>query len=311
MSTEVLEKHLKLHKNESPIEKLKKFKCLSCVAKFFTSNELRTHVNKVHTNNSVIPGTDEEITFKCHDCNENFEDAELLIEHSKTHCKYSSKKNTEKHRCYVCKKSFSNREFLRNHLKSHQTVNEKEAKRKATQNKIIYCCKICDFEANTLNTAKQHLSKRHHLKISQIFANLKYKCPECSANFEKIYEIFKHSNEHSISEISTEAPKDYICEICQKPCKNLTRYKDHIKTHDKKWPRKCSYCDKIIDKRGDYNLHMSQEHEDLKEFVCNLCGKRFFHQKNLTTHMGIHTGERKFMCDICGWKFQAQNNLVS
>lgn len=287
LSTEVLEKHLKLHKNETPLDKMKKFKCLFCIARFLTENELNDHVKKVHNELTKL---------HCNVCDEEFDELNALKKHEKQHDQ----------------KSFKNRKELQKHKKIHDDK-ERQRKKGEPRNQMIYICRLCEFETPTLSNAREHFQHKHQLKVKAVFSNLKYRCTECSASFETIYEMFQHNNEHtgnSTVKIGN-VKKEFTCEICEKPFNRYAKYKMHKKTHSQKWPRKCLYCDFIIEKRGDYIPHMNKNHENLKEYICNLCGKRFFEQKNLTTHLSIHSGERKFMCDICGWKFHAQNNLVS
>ena len=47
----------------------------------------------------------------------------------------------------------------------------------------------------------------------------------------------------------------------------------------------------------------------LKQFTkCQLCGKGFKNQWNLSQHKPVHTGERKHVCG-CGKKFTQKSNL--
>ncbi len=38
----------------------------------------------------------------------------------------------------------------------------------------------------------------------------------------------------------------------------------------------------------------------IKNFPCEVCGKRWFTKKMLDDHMTVHTGERKYQCTDCG-----------
>ncbi|CAM9875651.1 unnamed protein product [Lampetra fluviatilis] len=46
-----------------------------------------------------------------------------------------------------------------------------------------------------------------------------------------------------------------------------------------------------------------------KLFACDLCGKVFSAQYNLTRHMPVHTGARPFVCKVCGKGFRQASTL--
>lgn len=308
----------------------KNFSCTICEKSFTSIVNLQQHVKE---HQKLINEKSRKKCYKCHLCGQQFDTAIKVKHHLKLHTEI------REHKCFICHKSFSQREKLKVHLKSHKLqekqktitdevqikpeIDENDSNENVDQNengeqktngasKIIYVCRLCSYESLTLSDMRQHL-QTHNVQILTIFSHLKYKCAECSSLHETIYDVFQHNNIHASNNTTnfTVVNRRYKCISCDKTFSNMSRLRTHAKTHETKWPRQCTYCDDMISKRGDMFLHMNAKHDNMKKYVCTLCGKKFFQEKHLTSHLQIHTGEKKYMCDVCGWSFQAQNNLVS
>lgn len=247
--------------------------------------------------------------FECALCKMKFNNINGMKRHIQTHTQ-----NVKKYRCQHCYMVFVTASSFQMHLEKHRKK-EAEKQKKTIQNKVIYKCRNCDEEFNTLSLIKDHLTI-HDVQTKAIFQHLRYKCVECGLEHETIYEYFQHSSAHTRAEMSEEnlaklSKKLHECDICLKPFPSPSALRNHQKTHESQWPKKCKYCDTMIAKRADYMAHLNGNHDDLKTFICTQCGKRFFKERNLQSHVKIHSGERNYMCDICGFSFHAQNNLVS
>ena len=44
---------------------------------------------------------------------------------------------------------------------------------------------------------------------------------------------------------------------------------------------------------------------------CEICGKAFSRNGDLTRHKVVHSGEKRFDCDICERSFGGRNNLTA
>lgn len=49
----------------------------------------------------------------------------------------------------------------------------------------------------------------------------------------------------------------------------------------------------------------------IKNFQCNICGKRMGRSGELTIHMRTHTGERPFACKHCDKRFTNSSALTA
>lgn len=50
-------------------------------------------------------------------------------------------------------------------------------------------------------------------------------------------------------------------------------------------------------------------HNDVRPFVCRVCGKAFAQSVNLNRHYSVHNGERPYQCGFCAKTFTQQSNM--
>merc|ERR1712226_721953 len=55
---------------------------------------------------------------------------------------------------------------------------------------------------------------------------------------------------------------DYVCLICQKPCKSRDECANHIEVHHLKIVRSCPYCGMDQTSRGGLRQHISRKHRE-------------------------------------------------
>nr|XP_033814391.1 zinc finger and BTB domain-containing protein 38 isoform X3 [Geotrypetes seraphini] len=97
-------------------------------------------------------------------------------------------------------------------------------------------------------------------------------------------------------------PRPCFCELCQKPFRNPSTLKVHMRCHTGERPYLCKICEKSFSFPG--NLHKHERiHLGVKNFVCQYCSKAFTLNETLKKHERIHTGEKRYDCQFCSQRF--------
>ena len=73
-----------------------------------------------------------------------------------------------------------------------------------------------------------------------------------------------------------------------------------LKTKKDKW--RCVKCNLIVYTRSGLISHCNK-HENVQNYSCKYCKRKFGNRTSLIRHERIHTGERPFECDMCNKKF--------
>ncbi|KAK3094380.1 hypothetical protein FSP39_001000 [Pinctada imbricata] len=131
----------------------------------------------------------------------------------------------------------------------------------------------------------------------------------------------------------------YKCPNCQTVFKNIKCFAYHLNSYANNGRNHCGICHRFFTYKSNLTKHMKYTHSDLKNFICDVCGKSFKHNDSLkihkksheegrgsnlecmecgkllscTTalkvHMRRHTGSTPYMCEICGKAFKQSSNL--
>ncbi|XP_023947522.2 zinc finger protein 493 isoform X2 [Bicyclus anynana] len=156
-------------------------------------------------------------------------------------------------------------------------------------------CTLCDKTFDKFKTWKTH-----HRKHTE--SNRMYVCDHCDRKFLYRYEIKAHLVNHSDL-------RQYVCETCGKGFRRMFTLQDHIRNmHIEREPVKCGHCNKIYKSKYNLKIHLRNVTVE-KQFICEVCSKKFYTERILTKHMFWHSNERPFGCEVCGLKYKAKAQL--
>ncbi|GAB0098900.1 hypothetical protein DMENIID0001_147070 [Sergentomyia squamirostris] len=135
-------------------------------------------------------------------------------------------------------------------------------------------------------------------------------CDICNMKFKAKRGIIRHLLVHRKKENIT-------CKHCSESFTTIHSMRVHVKEfHKVETQRKkksvvsCTICSKTF-KQDNLRQHMIR-HSDIKDQICEVCGKAFKRKHTLTHHMKIHTGQKPYKCDFpnCDRAFRDSNSYA-
>ena len=212
------------------------FKCKFCLKKFLLEENMKQHVNVLHT---------------CEFCNQTTTNLKIhILQNHRIMVDYS---------CDICNGTFSTSEKLRSHIVHYHHLNESNKIYNCTNCDQIFCksenlqthsqvvhkhvkipkkfvCDICSSVFNKMDNLKQHIANVHH-------GNKKYKCNTCSKSFTRSNNLKQHQrtsncklkntvtvtipNGHGTKVVTKEHLQLYNCLVCGANYKNLAALEKH------------------------------------------------------------------------------------
>ncbi|XP_053406964.1 zinc finger protein 37-like isoform X6 [Mercenaria mercenaria] len=253
----------------------------------------------------------------CRDCQYTFPEEKYYTLHKRSgKCVFQ---------CQFCDKKYTFKNFsqYQEHLKQHR----------------IEMDKIDSFDKQSLSFMDEHSDTGEEIQpLDGSFVEVSttdeypYKCMVCGKAYKHSQSLFRHKNSHKTQQTSLmceECGKTYSskqslkvhkamkhkvdvetsgiknCPFpeCNKNFQSKSMVEDHVNTHMKIRPHKCSKCEKTFAIRYEKKRHENVCGTPESTVVeCKVCSKSFSSRSNLAIHNATHKNAR-FSCSKCGKDF--------
>ncbi len=227
---------------------------------------------------------------QCGTCGKSFADAGKLSRHVKE--QHSGP--VVKHQCPSCDKSYKRPESLRNHIRG------------AHEKSSGMWCEECQKNFLTLQSYQIHMEHVHENRH-------KFQCGVCEKKFKYESTMLIHQSRHTMNRFPCQ-----ICSKCFVTKKNLDKHMSHVHDDNDSNPKaveevQCFHCGLWAISREVLESHVRTHHE-ARKFQCNVCGKQFSWERNLTAHLKVVHKEKvepstahvsrdptqRYECKLCG-----------
>uniref|UniRef100_A0A1B0D2D0 C2H2-type domain-containing protein n=1 Tax=Phlebotomus papatasi TaxID=29031 RepID=A0A1B0D2D0_PHLPP len=271
-----LQKHVIIHADELP------FVCELCGKGFKDKRKLRTHIRLMHERYS------QNRVLKCPQCGKGCRGETFLAMHQAIH------NNEALFECAICSKKFKKKSQIKQHVLTH------------SKSRKMYSCQICGIERTSARSIRKHEAKHN--------SEGTLKCP--AKKCQMIFCHIKNRNEHIEKE---HKEFKYICKICGDMVKHRKNLREHDVKHRAEGRTKRYKPTKTVKKikkevkmEEDVKIEVkeikSEPQENLprkkeKKHICAICGKSFYHPRDIRYHMSVHSTERNFHCPKCPKRF--------
>jgi len=202
---------------------LKKHVCFICGFTTLIEEDLRTHINTIHTKLK---------THLCSICGFSTAFKSRLKRHIE--CVH---KKLKPYKCLFCSFTAARKESLKPHF--HSIHNK------------LHKCDTCDYATYNKSSLKIHIDDTHNNKIKP------HKCNIC--NFRTAKKVYLKQHINSIHN-QLKPHKCHICSYTTSKKSHLTRHIDS--RHKKLKPYKCHQCDFTTSRKESLKLHRAANHSD-------------------------------------------------
>ncbi|XP_026322628.1 zinc finger protein draculin-like [Hyposmocoma kahamanoa] len=194
----------------------------------------------------------QEVRYRCDDCNLTFEGLEYLLLHKRFH-------GNDKDGVVVEPET------------SERPIKDGHKKRRK------FRCDQCDVKVNSQYHLDIHRSK-HEGATSK-----KFICEVCDRSFVAAQFLKSHMQTHS-------STSTINCEICNKSFTGQAYLKLHMQLHNDIKKFKCGKCEEMLPTKNCLKIHM-KKHTKVKNFKCDYCGKFFVSKVTMEKHRQTHEGQ--------------------
>lgn len=142
--------------------------------------------------------------------------------------------------------------------------------------------------------------REEHLNLSRALRKSRPPKPSTSRDFTEPIDITKLPGYE-------EAVKMKPRTVNRQPHHDIPELDKEIENLPETRQVKCSRCSKTISKYT-YRQHTERVHFNIKNFTCDLCGRKFYQFSSLEQHMNQHLNLRPYSCPVdCGLMFTNEN----
>uniref|UniRef100_A0A8D8Q189 Zinc finger protein 484 n=1 Tax=Cacopsylla melanoneura TaxID=428564 RepID=A0A8D8Q189_9HEMI len=165
---------------------------------------------------------------------------------------------------------------------------------------LTYRCLLCECKENCdPKEIISHVRVAHDIKL--------YICDMCGKEFLKRSELHVHLDEH----MSMQEDGEFQCETCNRIFNSFRLYRVHKRVHFQTVKNYfCELCGKRFTSRSVMEDHF-YTHTGTRPHECDTCGKTFVSKYTYKAHLKTHTErDRPYSCVNCGKAFYTQQNLI-
>ena len=133
---------------------------------------------------------------------------------------------------------------------------------------------------------------------------------ECGEAFSCKKLLQRHQKTHGSKTADASSAQRPECEICAKVFQSRWHLNYHMKRkHSGEGHLECDVCGKILSGAFDLSEHKRKAHSI--NYLCDICGSKFFSSNALAGHLATHTGIKSFFCEECGTGFVRKTSLTN
>lgn len=101
------------------------------------------------------------------------------------------------------------------------------------------------------------------------------------------------------------AVQGFQCNYCNRYYPTMNILREHMRYHV--FRHKCQYCDMTSESLASLARHIRYRHMTDKPFQCQLCEHGAKTQRDLDSHMWVHTKGPNFFCQFEGCMYKCKN----
>ncbi|OXA45201.1 Zinc finger protein 62 [Folsomia candida] len=261
-----LTRHIRSHIRDKP-NASKSYQCnvTPCTKSFYTLDNLRGHIIRVHKSEKRFRCDFEECTVTC-------KSKTALKVHKVTHTGQKNFKCGQPN----CGKAYTTKGALTHHNAAVHVAAR------------LFWCYTCSKGFFTKGALARHV-KYVHDNVEP-----KFECTFCDAKFKEKHGLHRHIVSHV-------GEKHYPCGKCGVAFGSSGALRNHQFSHptDKSFP--CHFCSKTYKRQGDRHAHVLLAHPTTPHVPsdCPTCGKTFRNGTFLRKHVRLNHGDRTFFCYFC------------